>query len=144
MDKKLKTAVKEYQCRGCAGGPALTCYKKYEFGDGCSEHVAGTTILPLPGKVWPGMPKGFNRLGPLGFSDNSTKIIIYENFETANRFYDKWNVPVWKYFDSKTGNTFIRGMHPRNNMPFVHVYLENVLDKIECFEVSQEMVEFMD
>lgn len=56
--------------------------------------------------------------------------------------YDHFNVPVWKY--QKDGYTFVRGLSPRTNRPFLHIYLEECADMIECFEVTDQLMEEMD
>jgi len=139
----LEKAITHYQCAGCVNGPALSCYEKHSVGSGCGKHMAGTFLHP-GGHVFPGMPKGFCRLGPIGFAQQPTTLVIFKSWAEANDFYDKWNIPVWKYLNEKSGHTFVRGMHPRNNMPFLHVYMENVIDKINCFTVDQDMIDFMD
>lgn len=133
-------AVKEYQCPGCVGGPPLECYTE-GFGLGCDKHCAGTAISGL-GRIFLGMPKGFNRLGPC----DDLKIDIFETFTNAmQRFgnYDLFNMPIWKYLDNH-GNTFVRGISPRINNPFLHIILGNALDKIECLEITNADLAEMD
>jgi hypothetical protein len=33
---------------------------------------------------------------------------------------------------------------PRKNEPFLHIYLENCLDKIDCLEITEEDINQMD
>ena len=134
-----KEAVKEYQCSGCMDGPYPDCYKtEAGYGIGCREHVAGTGASYI-GRFFPGMPAGFNRLGPY----DSMKPIIYEDFDEEEIEFTMWNIPVWKYLD-KHCNTLVRGLRPRLNEPFLVVILGNHLDKIDCLEITKDNVEFMD
>lgn len=131
----VEEAVKEYQCPGCVGGPYKTCYKKDSFGEGCGSHCPGTLMLGV-GKILIGMPKGFNRCGP---AEPPTPIVILED---SIDFFDKFNVPVWKYLDEH-GNTLVRGLSPRVNMPFLQVYLKDIRDKIDCYELTKDDLEGM-
>lgn len=72
MKDNIKKAVKEYQCSGCINGydPVESgCFKPCDTGCGCGAHRAGTFMLAV-GKLFLGMPKGFNRLG----KDNEIKV----------------------------------------------------------------------
>lgn len=138
MKEEIKNAIEEYQCSGCIAGSDISCFTENEYGIGCGDHFAGTLILGV-GKIFLGMPKGFNRLGV------HEKLIpnIYETFESFDWTYDMWNIPVWKYVN-KEGHTFIRGLIPRRNETFIHIFLEDCRDKIDCLEITQEDVDFMD
>ena len=140
MEQKIKEAIEEYQCSGCVAGSDITCYNKGHWGSGCSSHVAGTSVSNI-GKIFLGMPIGFNRLGP----DNDLTIQIYNDFEEQdeNWGYDKFNVPVWKFKDD-LGNTLIRGLSPRRNQAFIHIILEDCIDNIRCVEITKEDVKEMD
>jgi hypothetical protein len=148
-------AIKEYQCPGCAGGLAGECYEKNSPGVGCSKHCPGS-IMSSVGTIFLGMEKGFNRLGPVGYKD--MPIVIFENEKqsneewdspspliqkTANNLYDNFNIAVWKYLD-KFGSTIVRGLSPRMNAPFLHVYLKDVRDQIDCLEITEDDVSKMD
>ena len=139
MNKNVKNNIEDYQCPGCMVGGDVSCFEKNNTGGvGCGRHMAGTMIMGI-GKLYLGMPKGFNHLGIYG------KMIpnVYETFESSDWNYNMWNIPVWKYKNEK-GHTFVRGIMPRKNEPFIHVYLENCIDKIECFELSQADIDGMD
>ena len=136
---KTEEAVKEYQCSGCVGGPYPECYQaEGGYGIGCRGHVAGTGVTFI-GKIFLGMPTGFNRLGHY----DDMKVIIYEDWDAEEIEFNKFNVPVWKHLD-KHGNTLVRGLRPRINEPFVTIILGNHLDKIDCREISQEEINAMD
>jgi len=141
MEKTVRTpeeAVKEYQCSGCVGGPFPDCYKtELQYGVTCRGHVPGTGVSYI-GRIFLGMPTGFNRLGRA----EHTELQIFESIEEEIRF-DKFNVPVWKHLD-KYGNTLVRGYRPRINDPFVVVILGNHLDEIDCLEITEADMEKMD
>lgn len=139
MKDKIKFAVETYQCAGCVVGGDTSCFEQQDFSVGCKKHVAGTLVLPGVGTIFLGMPKGFNRLGVF----TELKPYIFESFESSNWCYDMWNIPVWKHL-SKEGHTFVRGIMPRKNEPFLHIFLENCLSKINCLEISQYDIEGMD
>ncbi len=137
MEEKVKNAVKEYQCSGCVNGPALECYKKGE-GLECEKHCAGTIVGPAVGKIFLGLPIGFNRLGAC----ENTKISIFERLKDGWR-YDKFKILVWKHLD-KFGNVLVRGLSPRINYPFIHIFLENCMKDIDCVEITKEDMNEMD
>lgn len=139
MKEKFKLVIEEYQCSGCVSGTDTECFEANEVGGiGCGKHHAGTIVTGI-GNVFLGMPTGFNRLGEC----RELKPTIYETFDSSDWHYDMWNVPVWKY-KNKDEHTFVRGVMPRHNEPFLHIFLEDCLDKIECLEISQEDVDGMD
>jgi len=139
MKNHIKKCIEEYQCSGCVSGSDIECFKPSEHGGiGCGKHHAGT-MTPIIGNFFLGIPKGFNRLG----KQTDLKPVIFDKFKDCTWDYGKYNMPVWKYLNKK-GHTFIRGMMPRRNENFLHIFLENCIDKIDCFEISQEDVDYMD
>ena len=139
LSEKQIQAIEQYQCSGCAVGCNISCYKKRtDNPDGieCAKHFAGTGVMSI-GKIFLGMPKGFNRLG----ESEKTRICIYYTF-SQYKGYDTWNIPVWKYLEN--GHTFVRGISPRVNRPFIHVFLEDCMEKINCTEITKELHDFMD
>lgn len=140
METIIKNAIEEYQCPGCVAGSDISCFKKNNDGVGCGGHVAGTMMTGGVGTFFLGLPTGFNRLG----FDTSLKPTIYKSFaENTEWQYDKYNVPVWKHVN-KSGHTIVRGMMPRRNLTFIHLYLENCSDKINCLELTKEDLDEMD
>ena len=133
MEAKIKRAVETYQCPGCVCGCDITRYE----GDGgeCTKHVPGT--IANYGTFFLGMPKGFNRLG----LNKETKINIFNKLSDFS--YDRFNVPVWKYLD-ENGNTLVRGMQPRWNFPFLHIFLEDCSERIGGIEITKEDIEQID
>ena len=83
------------------------------------------------------MPKGFNRLG----HQENLKLIVFDCFDENN--YNMFNIPVWKYLDEH-GNTLVRGIMPRRNEPFLHIYIGNCIDKINCLEITKDDIDKMD
>lgn len=139
METKFKLAIEQYQCSGCIFGGDVSCFEINKSGGiGCGKHHAGT-MMSRVGNFFLGMPKGFNRLGEY----TKLKPNIYDTFESSNWKYDMCNVPVWKHL-SKNGHTFVRGIMPRRNEPFIHIFLENCIDKINCLEISQDDINSMD
>jgi len=139
MEDKVEKAIEEYQCSGCTNGSSISCFSPNENGGlGCGRHSAGTFVSSI-GKIFLGMPKGFNRLGV----HPGLKPFVFDTFENSKWEYDMWNIPVWKYLN-KDGHTMVKGLMPRINEPFIHIYLENCIDKINCLEITQADVDGMD
>lgn len=139
--------VQTYQCPGCTLGSDISCgsfqQDNFHQGSACSAHVAGTSILGL-GLILLGMPKGFNRLGC--HTSSQCPVCIWDSFEDFLNLwgdYDNLNVPVWKFLD-KNGNTLVRGISPRNNRPFIHIFSGDVRDRISCLEITAADVTEMD
>lgn len=137
MKKEIKKFIENYQCPGCVCGSDISCV---ESGDGleCGKHVPGTMVYPGVGTIFLGLGTGFNRVG----SVNEMRIKCF-NKPSDGWGFDKYNVPVWKYLDDK-GNTIVRGMSPRINAPFLHIFLGNHIDEIECLEITNEDLDGMD
>lgn len=132
--------IKEYQCPGCIADGEL-CFKESTMSISCSNHVPGTIVASV-GTIFLGLPSGFNRIGPF----KEMKIEIFETFEGCNIVwgkYDKFNVPVWKY-KNEHGHIIVRGISPRINSPFFHIFLEDCNDKIDCLEIYEDDIKTMD
>jgi len=138
METKVKDAIKEYQCSGCTNGSFPSCFTEYGSGVGCGSHHAGTIMMPI-GFIFLGLPKGFNRLGPV--SPEHLKPRIFKTYEDSK--YNKWNIPTWKHLN-EDGHTLVRGISPRTNLPFTDIFLEDCVSKIDCLEISQEEINAMD
>jgi len=143
MKEEIRKAVEQYQCTGCVSGSSIECYTKASLGCGCENHCAGTLILGI-GHVFLGMPKGFDRKGPV----QEQRVIIFESIESRNKQWsdaDVFTVNVWKY-QNVEGDVFIRGYMPRINRPFLQVIL-GVPDESAIFAVhliTEEDFENMD
>lgn len=139
MKEEIKKMIETYQCPGCVYGSDVSCYKK-GAGVECSAHMAGTNIRPVIGRIFLGLNKGFCRLGAC----ENTKISIFESFAKKPGWdYDKFNIPVWKHLD-KHGNTLVRGLSPRINYPFLHIFMGDCRTMIDCLEITQEDIDEMD
>lgn len=140
----MNKIIKEYQCIGCVCGYP-ECKATFNS-EGCQKHTAGTYIVGV-GKIFLGMPRGFNRFGAL--SDESKTFTFtmsaYETFEDFIKHtgMDKFNIPVWKHLD-ENGNTLVRGIAPRINKPYLCVIGGNHMDKIDCYEITSDDQEGMD
>jgi hypothetical protein len=135
--------VKNFQCAGCVNGET-GCYLSYEYTTeniACKMHTPGTIIFP-GGKVFLGLPKGFNRVG----NAENHKIHIFESYESLHEIweYDKFNIPVWKYYWKEHDVTLIKGMMSRTATIFTHIVKGNCLDKINCYEVTENDLNNMD
>jgi len=148
MKENIKNAIETYQCPGCMTGCNIECgeFVKQDWSESCGKHFPATS-LGLSIKIMLGMPKGFNRTGTAMGEEVKLKLDIFESFDTIwdkdGKPYDHLNVPVWKHLN-KEGHTLVRGLSPRNNAPFLHVILEDCMDKIDCFEVTEELISKMD
>jgi len=138
LKENVKNAIEKYQCPGCSAGGDVSCFESRDSGVGCGKHYAGTGMVGI-GIFFSGMPKGFNRLG----LNTNLKPNIYETFESSDWKYDMYNVPVWKHLSAE-GHTFVRGFIPRKNDSFIHIFLENCIDKINCLEITQDDLNKMD
>lgn len=134
MEERVKNAVKDLQCVGCMSGENMSCFGKADYGVGCGNHLSGTYLMPH-GKIFLGVPKGFNRLGE--FTSMKPEI-----FEAYKEHYNMFNIPVWKLY--KDGYTFVRGIMPRLNQPFLHIFLEDCREKVDCLEITQDHLDNMD
>jgi len=138
-----KKAVETYQCSGCVNGNDFKCFECTDevVGIGCTKHCPGTLVMGT-GYIFPGMPTGFNRLGP-DPRQQETRIRLSIIKDYDDFIYDEFNIPSWKYKDEH-GNILVRGLSPRINCNFLHVRLDDCFNKINCLEVTDEMIEGMD
>jgi hypothetical protein len=136
MDEIQKKFIETYQCPGCVCGSDVSCF---EVGNQleCGKHVAGTRISGI-GRVFLGMTKGFNLLG----SADNLKITGFKRLKDGWGF-DKFNIPVWKFKDDH-GNTIVRGLSPRINEPFLHIFMEDCIGYIDCLEITVADMDEMD
>lgn len=134
---KPSKLIQKHLCPGCMGD-GEDCYKAGE--DRCLEHYPGTTSFP-GGKVLLSAPVGFNRLGEMS-------LVCVKVFKTMeDRLfswgeYDKFNVPVWKH-KAKDGTIYVRGLMPRTNTPFLHIYESGDLSDMDCLEITESDIENM-
>ena len=131
-------AIKEYQCPGCISGPYEECFEKSDAGIGCGSHYPATLISSI-GKIMLGLGKGFNRVGV----HDKMQLFIFDDYKSSDWKYDECNVPVWKYLN-KAGHTIVRGLMPRINTPFIHLFLSDVRSEFECYEVTEDYLKTID
>lgn len=121
IDKTLFKMVQEFQCSGCTCGssPEDDCFELKTIpncGSCCKKHSAGTFVLGA-GRVYLGMPKGFNKVG-LDQVGNERVHAIRLHYETKPKF-DHLNVPVWAM--KQDGYLFVRTYCPRINQTYIDV-----------------------
>jgi hypothetical protein len=131
MDKQVKAVIEKYQCVGCVCGGDISCYEPRELGVGCGEHCAGTVISGI-GRVFLGLPKGFNRLGE---QEKFIPFVFESHEQQESEFpYDSLNVPVWKHKDDAV--VIVRGYQPRVNTGFIHIIMNGDMGRINCIEMT--------
>jgi len=133
--------IQNYQCAGCVNGSFPECYEKANCSIACSKHVAGTLASRI-GKMFLGLPIGFNRLGPV----NEMKMDIFETFDSFQKDwggYDMFNIPIWQHLN-KENHVIVRGLSPRTNSPFLHIFLENCFILINGLKITAEDIKEMD
>ena len=47
-------------------------------------------------------------------------------------------------YKNEVTHTIVRGLPPRINCPFLHIYLEDCIDKINYLEITDSDIEDMD
>ena len=52
----------------------------------------------------------------------------------------KYKKPLWKYLD-KHGNTLVKGIRIDCNKIFFYVFMGDVMDKIDCAEITQNEID---
>jgi len=87
--------IREFQCPGCTCGPSgenrlPDCFKASDT-LACGNHSAGTFMSGGVGCLNLGLPKGFNRLGPIDKSIQRSNIRLFTELPTYNSF----NMPLW-------------------------------------------------
>ena len=143
--KKVIDAIIEYQVSGCVSEFDENNFNQEGISVAWSDHYPGTMATGI-GSFFLGMPKGFDRLGHR-FEDSNNRIRIniftnYAHLESAWP-YNMYNIPCWKHLNSN-GHVLVRGLMPRINTPFLHIILENCLDKINCIEITKKEIDEMD
>lgn len=143
-EDKIKEAIKEYQCSGCVyGSDPDTCTSYVKSKNlSCAKCCTGMREQDV-GLFFLGMPKGFNRCG---WFEHHMVISIFkdkEHFLKVWAGYNKWNVPVWKY-RNKAGHVLVRGLSPRVNSPFLHIFLDRNMYWINCLEITEIDIDGMD
>jgi hypothetical protein len=137
----MNNYVKEYQCPGC-GIESHNCFSQSEADLSCKKHCPGIFMIEA-GIILLGMPKGFNRLGPVKKA-NLSMFNTYDDFmkKYAN-IKTKYCVPVWKYIN-KNKHTFLRLFNPRTNITEIIIILEDCSKEFTCIEITEEDIQFMD
>jgi len=112
--------IKKFQCPGCS----LDCSNIEIKESGkemfrCESHSAGT-ILGGVGKIYLGMPKGFDKVGAIKNNlDEETTTNIRFHSEKDYSFFDKFNLPICAR--EVDGYLFIRTFCWRINRSYIDV-----------------------
>jgi hypothetical protein len=125
----VEEMVEKFLCPGCVAGSNTKCGKYRrppEDCNGCGSHVLGTRIMPMPGLIALGMPKGFNRPG--FYRDDPDKPDEQPHHPyirlrpKGDEFggYNRLNVAVWAL--EQDGFLFVRTMMPRLGMMVVDIH----------------------
>lgn len=134
--------VEKFICPGCVVGSDTECgsYKPGEDHQGCTSHILGTIILPAPGSIALGMPKGFNRPGYCSLekrTHNQMVIRVWPNGEQPK--WDLYNIPVWKL--TQEGILFVRTVAPRIAAMYVDI-VEDVSVECNATDVTKHYNEY--
>lgn len=127
---KVHLLVEKFQCPGCMLGSDTECgsFKLNDAlgaGASCKPHVAGTVFM-LGGRVYLGLPKGFNKAGPLvdrdAFYEGAKNNIRLWTFGTHPE-WNNCNVAVWAMdgVDDYAGFLLVRTMLPRIGLNFIDI-----------------------
>lgn len=138
IDVELFKMIKEFQCSGCTCGssPEDGCFELSvcdKFGARCKKHSAGT-FMSYVGRIYLGLPKGFNRAG-LNQAD-SQRVNAIRLHHNSKPEFDHLNVPVWAM--EKDGYLFVRTYCPRINMTYIDVIKGGKLSDVpQAIDVSK-------
>ncbi len=117
MDDLQKTLIEKYQCPGCCSGVDTSsgCFKQDPHNLSCKNHGAGGILFPI-GAIHLGLPKGFNRLGPVDQSRQGSNIRIQADFPSN---YGPFNIPVWAL--EHEGDLIVHCVCPRLNENWIDI-----------------------
>ena len=118
----VEKMISNFQCPGCLKGssPCTECpsfHLNHEFGWNCKNHIPGTIMVGV-GKIFLGMPKGFNKVGACEQIGEQMVIIRFWQ-EGEKPFWDYLNIPVWAM--EEYGYLFVRTYCPRVNRGYIDV-----------------------
>lgn len=141
-----KHIVEKFQCPGCVVGGDTNCgkFETGSYGSACTSHAAGTAVLGVAGTFYLGLPKGFNRSGPIDWSacESSNNVRIWAEGEAQPDMWNKFNVAVWAM--EHEGYLLVRTYLPRINMTFIDIVEggkreELVPDAVDVSEFADEI-----
>ena len=115
MNELQLKLVSEFQCPGCSAGGGIDsgCFKQSD-NLSCANHCAGTYMGGI-GCVNLGLPKGFNRLGPVNKDIQRSNIRLFTELPEYNVF----NMPLWAL--EEDGHLFVVVALPRLQQFWVDV-----------------------
>lgn len=145
-----KKMVQDFQCAGCTCGHDPDECSSFNptnshGGFSCAGWVPGTFLMPSPGLICLGLPKGFNIVGnhiaeaPLG---KLGYICLYESPESLpedpvsatnifSGYWNKLNIPVWAM--EHEGYLFVKTYSPRKNMMWVSVIKGGTMSLFDAY-----------
>lgn len=146
MNDKQKKMIETFQCPGCTNGHGTDSCSSFEFEErhdqhcfNCKGHSAGT-FMSGAGCLVLGLPRGFNRYGPLtqNKSDGMPIKLYLEDASNKDVLWDKFNFPTWAMVSD--GFLFVRTYSPRINQCRIQVFkgkdlsfvLENWKEESPC------------
>tara|TARA_B100000614_G_scaffold262909_1_gene300399 strand:+ start:4616 stop:5035 length:420 start_codon:yes stop_codon:yes gene_type:complete len=105
-------------------------YHKHDEGNagfGCHNHSPGTMlagVIVTGGKqaiqnVVLGLPKGFDRCGPVDFNKQGVFVRLFDSTDQLEGHWNELNIPVWAM--ERDGFLFVRTYMPRINTCYVDV-----------------------
>ena len=108
--------VEQFQCPGCSCGTNTEsgCFKASQTTLSCDNHSAGTFAGGI-GNFNLGLPKGFNRIGPMDKTIQKSNIRLLDKLPE----YDVFNMPLWAL--EKDGYLFVVVAFPRLHQMWVDV-----------------------
>ena len=134
MSSIQKEMIEKFQCPGCISGSNTTCGScKCEEIDNiffnCAAHYPGTREIGI-GQLYLGLPKGFNKVGPIYFSEIDIRKNNIRLFSNASNIlsYDNLNIPVWAM--EEDGYLFVRVFLPRRGETYVDIIKGGKREKI--------------
>ncbi len=90
-----------------------------------------------------GMPKGFNKVGPLS-ADHPGPIRLWTDDDKGLRSgsWNKFNVPVWAM--EHDGHLFVRTFSPRVNILYIDVIKGGTMELLKDFPAVYNVSDFID
>ena len=144
MNDIQKKMIEKFQCPGCMAGSDTTCgkCKLQEDNPGfcCKSHYPATICHP-GGKIYLGLPTGFDKVGAiLNKEDKAHNIVMFASIrEMEERYYDYLNIPVWVM--EYEGYLLVRKYIPRLNESVIEIIKgakkEDIIYTPQVYDVAE-------
>ena len=127
--------VQKYQCQYCSHKNYVDCFESVESTwdnrcvNFCIDQLFDIDIRAFLGLHYLDNPSVFNAI--------KMKIFYCPN---AGILRHKYKNPLWKYLD-KHGNTLVKGIRIDCNKIFFYIFYGDVMDKIDCAEITQNEID---